>query len=115
MVERHEDILAVDQIVAVGGRVDRREDGVQLICTRMESLKKAPPSVDINLSMRFMDERDNAHRLRDVLRRHPGAKRVVFYIKESGTHVYTSKPKVSGDPGMIAELEELLGADSVVA
>lgn len=115
MVERYEDILAVDKIVAIGGRVDRREDEVQLICTRLELLKKAPPSLDISLSVNFMGERDNAHKLGAVLRRHPGAKRVVFHIRESGQHIYTSKPKVSGDAQMVTELRELLGADSVVA
>ena len=115
VVKRHEDLLAVDRIVVIAGRVDRRDDTVQLISTRVEELKPAPPSLDIHLSMRFVGERENAQRLSSVLRRHPGAKRVVFRIKESGTRVHTSKPKVSGDSQMIAELQELLGSDSVVA
>ena len=115
VVKRSEDILAVDQMVVISGRVDRREDGVQLICAKVQLLQPAPPSLDISLSMSFVSERDNAHKLREVLRRYPGAKRVVFHIKESGAHFYTSKPKVSGDPQMVAELQQLLGADSVVA
>lgn len=115
VVKRHEEILAVDQLVVISGRVDQREEGVQVISTRIEPLKAAPPSLDINLSMSFMGGRDNAQKLGAVLRRYPGAKRVVFHIEESGADYYTSKPKVSGDPRMIAELQELLGADSVVA
>ena len=114
-VKRYQEILAVDQIVVISGRVDRREDGVQLVSTRFELLQPAPPSLDIRLSKSFIGERDNAQKLGEVLRRHPGVKQVVFHITEDGTHIVTSKPKVSGDPRMITELEELLGADSVVA
>jgi DNA polymerase-3 subunit alpha len=115
VVKRHEDLLAVDRIIVLSGRVDRRDDAVQLIATRVEPLKAAPPSLDIYLSRSFVEERDNARRLGSVLRRHPGRKQVVFRIRESGTRIHTSKPKVSGDPELLAELQELLGADSVVA
>ena len=114
-VKRYQEILAVDRMVVISGRVDRREDGVQLVASRIELLQPAPPSLDIRLSKSFMGERDNAQKLGEVLRRYPGVKQVVFHIAEDGTHIVTSKPKVSGDPRMISDLEELLGAESVVA
>ncbi len=115
-VNRHQDILVVDQMVVLSGRVDRREEGVQLVATRIELLQPAPTSLHIRIKAHFMDERDNAHKLGEVLRRHPGGKRVVFHVQGNGVHreIHTSKPKVSGDQGLITELEELLGADSVV-
>ena len=115
-VKRYEDLLAVDQVVVISGRVDRREDGVQLIAGKIQPLRAAPPSVDIKLSQGFVNERHNAVRLGEVLRRHPGRKRVTFHVWDDGLHrrFHTSNPKVSGNAQMIAELEKLLGADSVL-
>ena len=56
-VKRYQELLAVDRIVVISGRVDRREDGVQLVSTRFELLQPAPPSLDIRLSRSFMGER----------------------------------------------------------
>lgn len=116
VVKRHEDLLAVDQMVVIPGRVDWREDGVQLIASRIEPLRPAPPSLAVNLSEGFLSERANAVRLGEVLRRYPGKKRVIFHVWENGSHrrFHTSEPKVSGNSSMVAELEELLGADTVV-
>jgi len=116
VVKRHEDLLAVDRVVVISGRVDRREDGVQVISSRVEPLKPAPPALDINLNPRFMNERQNAVKLGEVLRRHPGRKRITFHVWENGVHrsFHTSDPKVSGNSKMIAELEKLLGADAVM-
>ncbi len=115
VVKRHEDKLALDRMVVISGRVDRREDGVQLIATSIEPLKPAPPSLEINLSQSFVNERRNAVKLGEVLRRHPGRKRVIFHVRDNGVHrrFHTSAPTVNGNPKMIAELEELLGADAV--
>ena len=113
-VERYQELLAADQMVVVSGRVDRREDVVQLIASKIEALQPPPPSLNISLSKSLIGEREIAERLGDVLRRHPGKRQVVFHIKEDGTHIFTSGPKVSGEQGLIAELQELLGADTVV-
>ena len=112
--ERYQEFLAVDQMVVVSGRVDRREDTVQLVAGKIGPLQPPPPSLNISLSRSLIGEREIAQRLGEVLRRHPGKRRVVFHIKEDGKHIFTSNPKVSGAPGLIAELEELLGADTVV-
>ena len=113
-VERYQELLVADQMVVVSGRVDRREDVVQLIAGRIEALQPPPPSLSISLSKSLIGEREIAQRLGEVLRRHPGKRQVVFHIKEDGRHIFTSGPKVSGEAGMIAELKELLGADTVV-
>ncbi len=115
VVKRHEDILAVDQVVVLSGRVDRRDDGVQLISTKIAPLRPAPPSFDIKLNPSFMNERHNAVRLGKVLRRYPGRKKVTFHIENNGAHqvIRTSDPKVSGNSNLIAELEELPGVEAV--
>ncbi|MCY3563674.1 MAG: OB-fold nucleic acid binding domain-containing protein, partial [bacterium] len=112
--QRYEELLVADQMVVVSARVDRREDAVQLIAGRIESLQPPPPSLNISLSKSLIGESEIARRLGEVLRRHPGRRQVVFHIKEDGTHIFTSGPKVNGESGLIAELEELLGADTVV-
>ncbi len=116
VVKRYEDILAIDQMVVISGRVDRRDDGVQVISSRVQPLKPAPPSVDIRLNSNFMSERDNAMRLGELLRRYPGKKQVTFHIESNGTHqvIRTSNPTVGDDPRLIAELEDLLGAGAVI-
>ena len=116
VVKRHEDLLEVDRMVVISGRVDRREDSVQLVATRVEPLEAAPPSFQIKLSRGFMNEPANAVKLGEVLRRYPGNKQVVFHVRYDGVHrrFLTSDPKVSGNAKMVAALEGLPGAEAVV-
>ncbi len=108
-------LLADDQPVLVSGRLSAQEEAPKLLAEEVSSLaSEAVPERTLYVRVAAAGESDPlVAQLRDVLRQHRGAVPVVIHLTQSGRWIRVRPElRVDADPGLLTELERLLGHGS---
>jgi DNA polymerase-3 subunit alpha len=120
LYERSKELLAVDRIVLVRGRADRRdaEGAVKLVATDIADFEAARGSMrhtlHLSIPIERVAERDLL-RIRDICSRYPGRGEVLLHFDtpEGRVRVKAGRLQVMVSGELLAELRALLGADRV--
>ncbi|MDO4664873.1 MAG: DNA polymerase III subunit alpha [Actinomycetaceae bacterium] len=111
--------LQADAIVAVTGRLSRRDGGVEISAESMKLLElqmEADAPVGVTLQMNRCT-RSLMQSLREVLVAHPGSSPMRLHLQQPGRTVVTQCPEdlwVTPDASLFAELKSLLGPNCLV-
>ena len=118
--QKYMDLIRVDEIVVVQGKLSvREEEKPKILVDRVLSLTEAWNSLTRGCFLAFdldvLDER-RLNRLQQILRTNQGQCQLFFQIKQNGNKSKTfrsSKFRVRPNPDMIRQLQELLGRENV--
>jgi DNA polymerase-3 subunit alpha len=109
--------IAEDAIVAVKGRVDRRDEQARLMATDLSVIDASEPSDEVPIVITLPITRCTppmVDRLKDVIVAHPGRSEVRLQLTESKrTTIYRLQGRVAATPALMADLKQLLGPSAV--
>ncbi len=123
---RHEEEIKPETICFLRGRVDRRGREPNLIVNEIVSIEDAKRKFTEQVAIKFQNGLhgdQDLMRVHDVLKRHPGRCEVVLVVESVNQqdrsrpvrYVLSTPPelRVSGDPQVAAELQEVVGQANV--
>jgi DNA polymerase III subunit alpha len=122
LYERAQDVIAVDAVIVVRGRVDLRGRELQLVASEVRPLDGAggngrPPDDPVTLEVSAQQCSDGlVVRLKEVLAGHPGQLPVVLRLVSNAggkTLRFGEGYRVDGSVGLLSELRSLLGPEAV--
>jgi DNA polymerase-3 subunit alpha len=122
LYERAQDVISVDAVIVVRGRVDLRGRELQLVASEVRPLDGAegngrPPVDPVTLEVAAQQCSDGlVVRLKEVLAGHPGQLPVVLRLVSNGggkTLRFGEGYRVDGSVGLLSELRSLLGPEAV--
>jgi len=123
LYERIQELVAVDAVILVRGRVDLRGRELQLVASEVRPLDGAgeaeprPPDEPVTLEVPAQQCTDGlVGRLKEVLAGHPGELPVVLRLvsQVGGTTLRLGEGyRVDGSVGLLSELRSLLGPEAV--
>ncbi len=118
--QKHRELVAVDQIVVVRGRLSvREEEKPKILVDEVLSLPEAWSKLTRRCLLTFdLDQLDDRriNRVQQILRTNQGQCALLFQIRANGGRyrTYRSKKfKVRPNPEMISQLQQLLGKENV--
>ncbi len=118
--EQYRDLIAVDQIVLVQGKLScREEEKPKILANKVLTLAEAWNTMSrvcyLTFELNRLDEK-RIQRIQQLLRTNQGQCRLHFQIKGAADQrkaFYSTKYKVRPNPDLIHKLQELLGQENV--
>jgi len=115
----HKELIAVDRLVFVTGRIQERNDRKSISCDRIIPLEEAPEALSTSVAVVVDLENSNEHQLfalKRILKDHPGRCPVrLIFKKRNQQRALAAGPglAVKPDGSFIAAVRDLLGEDRV--
>ncbi|MFB6286591.1 MAG: DNA polymerase III subunit alpha [Candidatus Bipolaricaulia bacterium] len=117
LYETRQDLLDEDPVLVVEGKLEERNGRRNVIANDLRAFEKLESSSVLNVRL-DADKVDEARlrELKSVLTQHPGATPIVLYVMANGGYRSVAAGegvRVQIDPGLIQDVEALLGSGTV--
>ena len=118
--EEYEELIRIDEMVVVKGKVDRRDEDSEpnIICSEVMPLENARlkfiKKLCVNINTDLINEND-VYAMKDLVKKYPGNCTLLLNVKNNGSDILLQSKDFSINPvpQLLSNLRSIVGDDNV--